>query len=382
MKKTKAKLNVGTVISYAGAYVATVIGSGFATGQELLQFFGYFGYGGLIAAAIAVIMFAWVGATIITRGQAMKMNEDGKIYQVFCGKVLGTFFEWFGPLFLFGVFIVMISGAGTTLTEYYGLNAYAGRVLMAFISFVAVSMGLDKLSKILGAMGPIIIVFTLVVGGISLFHHIGDLGASVEFLKTVTVNKPAPNAWVSGVIYTSFNVILVITFLTALGKSSDNPRNCFWGGIVGAVALMAAATMMYLAILSSMPNVYNKGIPSLFLANEIHPFIGVVFSIILLMGIFTTAAPLLWTVTARVVPDNSPKFKVVCLVVTVAGLIGGFLPFEVLVNTLYPYTGYMGILILVCALVRQITGKWGYMNEPYQAYENGITPAQRAKRRV
>ncbi len=32
------KVNIKTVISFAGAYVATVIGSGFATGQEILQF--------------------------------------------------------------------------------------------------------------------------------------------------------------------------------------------------------------------------------------------------------------------------------------------------------------------------------------------------------
>ena len=33
------KSNKGTVIKIAGAYVAWVMGSGFATGQEILQFF-------------------------------------------------------------------------------------------------------------------------------------------------------------------------------------------------------------------------------------------------------------------------------------------------------------------------------------------------------
>jgi len=62
--------------------------------------------------------------------------------------------------FLFGVFVVMISGAGATLTEYYGLHPMVGRVGMALVSFITVSLGLDKLSKILGGIGPIIIVFT------------------------------------------------------------------------------------------------------------------------------------------------------------------------------------------------------------------------------
>ena len=36
------------VMKYAGAFIAWVIGSGFATGQEILQFFtsyGYYSYG-------------------------------------------------------------------------------------------------------------------------------------------------------------------------------------------------------------------------------------------------------------------------------------------------------------------------------------------------
>lgn len=45
---------------------------------------------------------------------------------------------------------------------------------------------------------------------------------------------------------------------------------------------------------------------------------------------------------------------------TILGLIGGFLPFDKLVGILYPYTGYMGVIILVCVLYRQITKTSGY----------------------
>ena len=36
--------NPKAIIKYAGAFIAWVIGSGFATGQEVLQFFTSFGY--------------------------------------------------------------------------------------------------------------------------------------------------------------------------------------------------------------------------------------------------------------------------------------------------------------------------------------------------
>ncbi|WP_131040442.1 hypothetical protein [Clostridioides difficile] len=354
------KVNVKTVISFAGAYVATVIGSGFATGQEIMQFFSFYGFAGIIGGIISMVLFSWMGASVMSKGKELQLKEPIKIYRVYCGKYLGIFFEWFGPLFLFGVFVVMISGAGATLTEYYGLNPFVGRVGMAVVALLTVSLGLDKLSKILGGIGPIIIIFTLLVGGISLAKNIGNIGEAAQVLSTVKIAKPVPNAYLSGVIYTTYNTIVVMAFLTGLGASAANKKEAICGGILGGVALMAAAIMMHLAILSDIGNLYSKAIPSLFLADKILPVIGVLFSIILILGIYTTAVPLLWSVTNRFVDDKHPKFKLITLIAAILGLIGGFLPFDKLVGILYPYTGYMGVIILVCVLYRQITKTSGY----------------------
>ncbi len=357
------KASFGTIISFAGAYVATVIGSGFATGQEIMQFFTFYGYGGIVAGIISMIVFMWIGALLMMKGKELQLKDDNKIYHVFCGRVLGTFFEWFGPAFLFGVFVVMISGAGATLTEYYGLHPMVGRIGMAVVAFITVSLGLDKLSKILGGIGPIIIVFTILVGAISLYKNFGNLAASADLIKTLDVAKPTPNEYLSGIIYASYNVIIVMAFLTGLGATSKTKKEGMWGGIIGAVALMSAAIVMHLAILSDIGNLYTKAIPALFLADKISPLVGVAFSVILILGIYTTATPLLWSVTNRLVTQDSPKFKITVLIITILGLVGGFLPFDKLVGILYPYTGYMGVLILVCALVRQITGKWGDVSQ-------------------
>mgnify|MGYP000869826231 CR=1 FL=1 len=41
------KFSVKTIVILAGSYIATIIGSGFATGQEILQFFSYYGIIGI-----------------------------------------------------------------------------------------------------------------------------------------------------------------------------------------------------------------------------------------------------------------------------------------------------------------------------------------------
>lgn len=97
------KVNIKTVISFAGAYVATVIGSGFATGQEILQFFTFYGYAGIIGGIISMVLFSWFGAEVIDKGRELKLKEPIKIYQVYCGKYLGTFLNGLVIVFIWNI---------------------------------------------------------------------------------------------------------------------------------------------------------------------------------------------------------------------------------------------------------------------------------------
>lgn len=60
----KQKVNGLNVIKYAGAYIAFIIGSGFATGQEIIQFYTSYGIWGIGSIAISMFLFAWVGGTV------------------------------------------------------------------------------------------------------------------------------------------------------------------------------------------------------------------------------------------------------------------------------------------------------------------------------
>ncbi|MBF4785937.1 hypothetical protein ITJ18_19800, partial [Clostridioides difficile] len=204
-------------------------------------------------------------------------------------------------IFLFGILIVMISGAGSTLTEYYGINPYLGRVLMAVATLITVSMGLEKLVSILGRIGPVIAVFTIAVGLISLFKHFDGLSMVGEAMKNIEVTKASESPIVSGVIYNTLNIIVMIVFLTGMGASIESKKDAFWGGLLGGIVFMTAGIVMYLAMISDIGNLYMKEIPSLYLADNISPIVGVCFSVALILGIYTTAVPLLWSVTNRIV---------------------------------------------------------------------------------
>ena len=90
------KISRGTVIRIAGAYVAWVMGSGFATGQEILQFFTSYGYASIALVGMNLVGFLLIGPMILQAGfeNAQKAGPDEaepSHFQYFCGRRIGTF---------------------------------------------------------------------------------------------------------------------------------------------------------------------------------------------------------------------------------------------------------------------------------------------------
>ena len=67
--------SIANVIKYAGAFVACAIGSGFATGQEIMQFFSGQGIMSVVGTIVTTVIFAWVGGMFMKHGQEMQMEN-------------------------------------------------------------------------------------------------------------------------------------------------------------------------------------------------------------------------------------------------------------------------------------------------------------------
>ena len=56
------------VLTVAMAYIAIAVGAGFASGQEVLQYFVGFGPWGLVGALAAAIVFSFAGFVVVQLG--------------------------------------------------------------------------------------------------------------------------------------------------------------------------------------------------------------------------------------------------------------------------------------------------------------------------
>jgi uncharacterized membrane protein YkvI len=87
------------------------------------------------------------------------------------------------------------------------------------------------------------------------------------------------------------------------------------------------------------------------LANKVLPMYGIVFAIIIFLGIYTSVTPLLWTICSRFADEGTSRYRGLVVGLTLVGLFGGtLLPFGKLINIIYPTVGYAGLLFLACAI--------------------------------
>lgn len=260
-------------------------------------------------------------------------------------------------MLLFISVVVMISGAGATLQEYYNLNYYVGCAMMTILVLIAFICGLNGLVNIIGFIGPVIVIFSLLVGFIILFENLEGLKNISQAMTEVNLTKAGGNCIKSGVLYTSYNMVSGLFFFTALANSANNKEEAKLGATVGSLLLMIVILVMNFALLSKIKNIYKLSIPTLYFAKSISPLFGKIFSIILLCGIFSTAAPNFWTVCNKISKQGRYNEKIVALIISMGAFLGGLFPFEKLVSKVYPLTGILGILLFICIFFKQISKK-------------------------
>lgn len=353
----KQKISWLNVFKFAGAFVAFLIGSGFATGQEILQYFTAYGMKGLLAGLFTLICLVYVGGDFIVTGFQQRFHNTNDIYRYYCGKYIGGFYDYFAIAFLYMSYIVMVSGAGATLAQHYGVPIFVGCVGMAAISAIVVTFGLGKIVDIIGTIGPVIVFFAVGIGLTAVLRNPAGVleGAAMVDAAEVTMTKVGTNWFTSGMSYVGFSMLWLAAFLAAMGTEANSKKEAVLGTTLGATGFVIGIIIMMLGLLANLKAVAMTDIPSLILAERIYPPIATVFSLIIMAGIFTTSVPLLWSVSARFSEEKSKKFYLLTAGLAVSGcFIALVLPFQRIVNIIYGVNGYVGILLILFMIVKSV----------------------------
>ena len=135
------------------------------------------------------------------------------------------------------------------------------------------------------------------------------------------------------------------------GKNKVNEVNL--GMLLSTVAIFGAAAICCVSLISNIHTTWNVGIPALVLANQIHPLFASLFAIIIYLGIFSSACPLLWTGIRKVSVDGTTRYKVITVIGGLLGLIVScVVPYKGILNIIYGLNGYLGFILIAFMIVK------------------------------
>lgn len=342
--------SLGALIILAGANIAYTTGAGYATGQELMQYFTSYGASGFIGLIILVLLFIVFDSIIAYDSRAYGLKNISEVFIHYCGKTLGTILSGFSFIFLFGMAALMIAGAGAYFSEYFEINTMVGSAIMAVCVLLTCLLGLKKTVNIIGSIGPVIIVFVLIIGIAAIVHAQMDLESGSEYLITRgTTIQPSGNWIIASLMFFSFCTLFRGPYIIGTAIHRVEPiKHIIWGNIIGIVTYGILGSILIVGQITNATIIDGKEVPNLTLGMMVGPVIGGLFGLILILAIYTTATPLIWSVADIITKENSKFYPWIIMIgCFLAFLTSSLASFSVLYNFISTTAAYVGILFII-----------------------------------
>ena len=357
-EKSKNAISLKNVVLFAGAICAYLIGSGFATGQEVLQFFTTSGTKGILATFIFLAIMGTSTYILCGAGQKNKFENPYDVFEHYCGKAVGQVYVWFSVVLNYCIFVVMLAGGGATINQYYKAPTYLGTGVIALLALGTALLGMDKLIKIIGVIGPVKILFVIILGIAAITTLFGQptlLAEASRAIPKLGAESASSNwAW-SGALYAFLCLMMSIPFLVNCGASAKNLKEAKAMGVVGTVAFTIAIIMLVMSELVNYKIIIGKQVPTLVIASHVSPILETIFSILIVVAIYSAVSSLLLMTVRKFAVDKTKKFNIIATALTVIGMLfGGVIPFNKLVNVLYPLAGYSAIAFIGFMLYKEL----------------------------
>lgn len=350
------ELHWKNIITFMGAFIAFSIGSGFASGQEIMQNFTAYGYECVLAGFVFLSIIVYTNCSFLLNGHREKFEEGNQIFYYYCGPYLGKFFDCFAVIVCLMSFVMMVAGASAAMTQQFGWPTWIGACLLAGFACVAVVFGLNTMVDIIGKIGPVIIVFIMTITIITLVSTGENIpeGAAILARGEIKIIRGGSNWFTSAIAYAGFALLWYPGFCAKLSEK-HSIRELLPGAILGLIITGLTGVALAFAFIANIRDVAETQVPSLVLAEKIFPGIAAVFSIVIFLAIFSCSSPLLWTTVVRFGEEKTKIYTFLTVVLSIVAVFVALLfPFNVIVNFIFTVNGYVGFIFVFCMIVKDV----------------------------
>ncbi|MTI57133.1 hypothetical protein [Geosporobacter ferrireducens] len=323
----------------ASIYIGTVIGAGFASGQEIMQFFTRYGIHGLYGILVASLLFSLVGSFILWKVYRYQIQSYDQLIQPVLGHTVGKMIEGLLSLLLLSGYCIMLAGSGALFQQQFGLPKLSGILVMSFVTFIIFLFSIRGLAWINMVVVPILFIGIMSMGiwvifscGFTLSNEVGS-----------TFNVYTGNWITSALLYVSYNSIGATVVMCSLLPLISSPNAALRGGVLGGMGLGLLAMFLLLPTLILYTDINGVEIPMMAIASKLGSSMQIGYGILLWFAMLTTAIADGFVLIQTIEKHLLGRHIWHCLFFCIAAIPLANIGFKTLVNALYPMFGYMGI---------------------------------------
>ncbi len=330
-------------VGLGSAIIGAVVGAGFASGREILQFFvlqGPAGGWGLLASTMGFIV---LGAMLMEVVRRQGIRDYRRLLFFLCGRRLGRYLDAFTGLFLFGGLTVVLAGGGAIFQQELGLDFDLGLLATASLIGGVLWFGRSGVLKFNAALVPCLALIGTAVS-------VQSSRPRGQVILPPLPGLVADQRWLlSAFLYVSYNMIIIMVIVASLGEEVRDRRTAMLAGLVGGCGLGFLALAMAAPLYRYFPRVVEYDIPMLYVARQAAPVMVGPYLLALWAAMLTSGVANAYGLARRV---GSRAERGTGFLILLAALLPARLGFSCLIATVYPLMGVLGAFMVVALIVK------------------------------
>lgn len=290
---------------------SVLIGGGFATGREIVEYGGQFGANGWISGLAILVGFSLLATLTFEACRQWEVYD----YKSLLKKLIGK--GWIAyeiSYLILGILIiaVMASAAGEILNNTLGFNVWVGIVLIILLVGFLNYMGENFIAS-MKTVGTIALFGAYTIFGVSVFINRSDQIAEV-FSSWNTSFTPEPAGillliW-TGITYVGYNLaVYPATFFTI--KNIQTKKESITAGFIAGLLMTIPWFLTYVAIMAYYPSedVLGASVPWLKMLEPFGATFVVIFGIVVGWTLVETATGIIHAFIGRIDAEVFQKSK-------------------------------------------------------------------------
>lgn len=318
--------------------LGTLVGAGFASGQEMIIFFNRYGDKGIIGVTLSSVLTALVIYSTFKITDKLNINNYKEFSENIINKKSSKILNIIVNSFSLITFYIMIAGIATYFTQEAKIDFLISRIIAVSICFIIYMFSLKGVFLVNDIMSPILILGIIYIS----FQDFSNVNI---FLGTYAPGEYLlKNYILSACLYSSYNSILLIPVLIPLkqyikGKAQIRKLSIISGGVI-----LFLGINIFKVLQNFSPTIFTYEFPMLQIANSLSKHIKYFYGIIIFFATITSAISIGYSFLKNTFKEKSYKKATVllCLTAIAVSKIG----FAKLVGSLYPVFGIIGFIQL------------------------------------